>query len=219
LANANSAGDQKPFIASDGEWSSIIAGPGGTGPADIKGNKGIVQKDGPYKGFFISKSSLYAEGIKDELNPGHWVDATKVPYLALPFAWKKNGKYHPGPFEELGLKLGDYAVAVNSRNAKLSPAIFADTKVKHKLGESSVALADALDIPSNPKHGGTSGGIIYLVFPSSGAGQGTIPSVQEIQSKGITLFEQWGGMDRLIDCFPEWLGICHNAARHKRKKA
>lgn len=214
-----------------GEWRGIVAGPNGTGPTDVKGNKAFVQKDGPHKGFFVSQSSLQDQS-KDLLDPARYVDATKIPYLALPLARPaKKGKHGITYFEELRLRLGDYAIAVNSGNAKWSAAIFADSKHLPKLGECSAALADALAVPSDVrgaykrKHGdksalaaGASGGIVYLVFPASGAGQGTIPSLQEIQGKGKQLFDNWGGMDRLIDCFPEWLGICH-AAGHKRKKA
>ena len=228
LGNASS----NPKDWKQGEWRGIFAGPDGTGPPDMKGNKGFVQKDGAHKGFFVSQSSLHDKSIEDPRNPARYVDATKVPYFALPAGWKdKKGKHHPGPFDELRLTLGDYGIAASSRNSKWSPAIFADTKHLPNLGECSAALADALAIPSDlkgaykRKHGdksavgaGAAGGIVYLIFPSSGAGQGTIPSLQEIDDKGRRLFENWGGMDRLIDCFPEWLGICHNAARRKRKK-
>jgi len=228
LGNASS----KPKDWKLGEWRGIVAGPNGTGLADVKGNKAFVQNDGVHKGFFISQTSLQDESVKDPLNPARYVDATKVPYLALPLARPaKKGKQDPTYFEELGLRLGDYAVVVNSKNAKWSAAIFADSKVLPNLGECSAALADALAVPSDVrgahkrKHGdksavaaGAPGGIVYLIFPSSGAGQGSIPSLQVIQGKGKELFDKWGGMDRLIDCFPEWLGICHYV-RHKRKKA
>ena len=216
-----------------GEWRGLVAGPNGTGPADVKGNKAFVQKDGLHKGFFISQSSLEDHSVKDLLNPARYADATSVPYLALPLARPaKKSKHGITFFEELGLRLGDYAIAVNSANAKWGAAIFADSKHLPKLGECSAALADILAVPSDlkggykRKHGdktavaaGAAGGIVYLVFPSTGAGQGTIPSPQQIQDKGKALFENWGGMDRLIDCFPEWLGICHSPARRKRKKA
>jgi hypothetical protein len=216
-----------------GEWRGIVAGPNGTGPSDVKGDKAFVQKDGIHKGFFVSQTSLHDQTVKDLLDPARYVDATKVPYLALPLARPpKKSKHGVTYFEELGLRLGDYGFAVNSANGRSSSAIFADSKHLPKLGECSAALADALGVPADPKGGykrkhgdksaiaaGASSGIIYLVFPSSGAGQGRIPSLQEIQGKGKELFDNWGGMERLIDCFPEWLGICHYAARHKRKKA
>lgn len=229
LGNANTV----PNDPRSGEWCGIIANKSGTGPPDKNGNRGVAQKSGPYKGFFISTTSLQDKSVYDLLNPSRYVDATKIPYLALPVTrHSKHGKTHNKYFEELGLTLGDYGVAANSANGKWSAAIFADTKNLPNLGECSVALADALGVPSDPrggqksKHGdktargaGATKGIVYLVFPSSGVGPGTIPSAQEIQNKGKALFQKWGGMDRLVDCFPEWLGICHPPPRRKRNKA
>lgn len=67
------------------------------------------------------------------------------------------------------MRLGDFAVVVNLRNGKSAFAIYADIRT---LGEGSVALADALGISSDARHGGQSSGqskgILYLLFPESG---------------------------------------------------
>lgn len=41
-------------------------------------------------------------------------------------------------------------------------------------GEGSIAMADALGIPSSPKHGGVDSGVTYVAFPHSWAILGEI---------------------------------------------
>jgi hypothetical protein len=99
-----------------------------------------------------------------------------------------------------GAKLGDFAVVVNKKNGKLSFAIFADGGPPNKLGEGSIALADSLGIPSNPRRGGAAKDVLYLVFPSSGNQKPR--TLEEIKSEAGRLFEAWGGLSQLNDCLP-----------------
>lgn len=87
---------------------------------------------------------------------GRSVDAEQVPYFVLP-----GGKY-----KHLGIQLGD--IAAVRYNGKVAFAVFADVGPRHKLGEGSIALAQELGIPANPRTGGVRGGVEYLVFPGSG---------------------------------------------------
>jgi hypothetical protein len=79
-------------------------------------------------------------------------------------------------------RLGDFAFVMNLRNGKSSFAIYADIGT---LGEGSVALADALGIPSDARHGGQSDGILYLLF--AGSGNLRPRTIHEIQSEGEAL--------------------------------
>ncbi|HEX7424007.1 MAG TPA: glycoside hydrolase family 75 protein, partial [Terriglobales bacterium] len=95
-----------------------------------------------------------------------------------------------------GARLGDFAVVMNLRNGKSSFAIYADIGT---LGEGSVALADALGIWSDARHGGASDGILYLLFP--GSGNLRPRTIGEIQSEGEKLLlSNWGGTKKLSSC-------------------
>jgi hypothetical protein len=75
---------------------------------------------------------------------------------------------------------------MNLRNGKSSFAIYADIGT---LGEGSAALADVLGIRSDARHGGASGGILYLLFPGSGNLQPR--TISEIQREGEKLLSNW----------------------------
>jgi len=68
------------------------------------------------------------------------------------------------------------------------------------LGEGSIALAERLGVPSNPRRGGTGSGLVYVVFPDSGNGKPR--SVTEIENSGRSLFDAWGGTAQLEACLP-----------------
>jgi hypothetical protein len=157
------------------------------------GGTPIVQKRGRYKGFYVSPTSLYAAG-GSETKPSTFVDARKVPYIALP----------RGLAEQFGVKLGDLAVVINQKNGRSAFAIYADSGPADKIGEGSVALANALRVNSDPRHGGIQEDVItYLVFPRSGLGQGKLRTVRDIQHSAGRLFRQWGGARRLQSCLLE----------------
>jgi hypothetical protein len=130
------------------------------------------QQSGRYKGYYVSTTSLRArDGRADD--PNTYVDATQVPYIALP----------PALVKQFGVMLGDSALVVNRTNGKSAYAIYADVGPSSKIGEGSLALARALgfsDREVDPRHGGVSEGIQYLIFPRSGLGQGRIPTPAEI---------------------------------------
>jgi RecA/RadA recombinase len=90
-------------------------------------------------------------------------------------------------------------VVFNGKNGKIVNAIYADVGPSNKIGEGSIALAEALGIPSSPRTGGVSSGIMYVVFPGSGNGKPRLLS--EINSEAEKHFNNWGGMARLNACF------------------
>jgi hypothetical protein len=92
-------------------------------------------------------------------------------------------------------------VVTNQSNGKTSFAIFADVGPHGKIGEGSVALARALGLNDDPRHGGIGDpDIAYLVFPRSGLGAGKLRSAREIRSSTLRVFRRWGGVRRLREC-------------------
>ena len=155
-------------------WNGIIT--------DDDGDPLIQQENDPSPGYYISCTSLSDE-TKQFDEPARYVDASKVPYVALPKDVADWG----------GARLGDFAVVMNLRNGKSSFAIYADIGT---LGEASVALADSLGIRSDARLGGESDGILYLLFP--GSGNLRPRTIGEIQSEGEKLLlYHWRGMKNL----------------------
>ena len=161
-----------------GHWSSI--------ETDCGGNP-VVQRQGcdPFPGFFISRTSLQDPDRCKSLVEKQ-VDSRFIPYIVLPTNLP-------------GVKLGDFALVINRANCSMAAAIFADTK--GHVGEGSMALADFLNVPSNPRHGGTGSGILYIVFP--GSGNRKPRHILEIIGNVFSLYNTWAGNAKLMaDCFP-----------------
>ncbi|HZD95078.1 MAG TPA: hypothetical protein VE133_12535, partial [Candidatus Sulfotelmatobacter sp.] len=77
----------------------------------------------------------------------------------------------------------------------------ADSGPADKIGEGSVALARALHVNPDPRHGGIQEEVItYLIFPQSGLGQGKLRTAQEIRHSAGRAFKEWGGAARLKVC-------------------
>ena len=166
-------------LANAGEpsrWDGIIT--------DRHGNPLIQRENDPFPGYYISCTSLSDE-TKEFTDPTSYVNASKIPYVVLPREVADRG----------GARLGDFGLVMNLRNGKSSFAIYADIGT---LGEGSVALADALGIWSDARHGGQSDGILYLLFPESGNLRPR--TIDEIASEGEKLLHQWGGMKKLSAC-------------------
>jgi len=152
--------------------------------------KPVIQRSGRFKGFYVSTTSLH-NAAGSPTTPGTYVDARKIPYIVLP----------PEFMNQFGVALGDLAMVTNQRNGKSSFAIFADVGPHGKIGEGSVALAHALGINDDPRHGGTgNSSIAYLVFPKSGLGPGKLRSEKEIRKSALRAFRRWGGARRLTAC-------------------
>ena len=158
---------------------------------DAAGNPVIQGKNDPFPGYYVSPTSL-GDASRPRSDPRRYVDSTQIPYIALPKAMATR----------LSAKLGDFATVINSKNRRISHAIFADIGPAGKLGEGSIALAQALG--HNPfvvgkVRSGISSGVIYIVFP--GSGNDKPRTVAEINSEGEKLFKSWGGMTRVKACF------------------
>jgi hypothetical protein len=159
-----------------GQWDGIVE--------DDDGNPVVQGPGDPFPGFYISCTSLF-DRTKHHRDPARFVDASQIPYVAL-----------PGDLaERTGARLGDLVLVYNDRTDRFSFAIFADIGA---FGEGSIALAENLGIHSDARRGGSPGGIFYLVFP--GSGDGRPMSLDEINRTGAGLIESLGGVDRILAC-------------------
>ena len=175
--NAENTGlDDLSNAGQSGHWDGIIV--------DDEGNPAVQGPDDPFPGYYISCTAL-SDRTKGRFDPTRFVDASKIPYIALPGDLARQS----------GARLGDLAVVVNMRNGKFSYAIFADIGV---LGEGSIALADNLGIWSDARSGGRWGGVLYLVFP--GSGEHRPLAIDEINERTEALFEDWGGVEHIRSC-------------------
>ncbi|MGB6941921.1 MAG: hypothetical protein WBE37_05975 [Bryobacteraceae bacterium] len=165
----------------------------------------------PCRGFYISQTSLY-DSLFDETDVRRFVDAERIPYIALP----QPGAPHPGHppqhyFRKTGLRLGDFALLINANNGKYCFAVFADSKNKPNLGEVSICASGLLGAPTDAKHGSLPRGVIKLVFPGSGIGQATIPNADTIARIGKASLEHFSNYrdknNTLLAAYPEYPGF------------
>ncbi|MBI2721038.1 MAG: hypothetical protein HYX39_02570 [Bacteroidetes bacterium] len=160
-----------------GNWWGVVT--------DSNGNPIIQNSGNPFPGMYVSTTSLVNSAYATT-NPLRYVDSGNMPFFALPSAITSTN----------GIALGDVGFVYNTTNGKGCYAIFADGGPAGKLGEGSMYLALKLGINSSPKTGGTSSGIIdYIVFPGSGYGQGTIPTIPQINAIGSAKMKKVGGLE------------------------
>lgn len=123
----------------------------------------------PAPGYYISMTSLQ-DNSKADSDPNRYVNSETIPYIAIPPKFSKD--FRPG----------DIALVVNKANNKRCFAIFADTGPANKIGEGSIFLAKQLGINSNPKNGGASSDIVYILIKKSG--KGTVLTNEQVQQTG-----------------------------------
>jgi hypothetical protein len=150
----------------------------------------VMQESGPYRGYYVSTTSLEQSNVHDPRNPRRYIDARIVPYIALP----------PEFAATFGIHLGDLAVVVNHANGRSAYAIFADLGPKGRIGEGSIALAKVLGVPANPRHGGVEDGITYLIFPGSVSPLGGHITARNVRISAARLYREWGGKQELGAC-------------------
>jgi Fungal chitosanase of glycosyl hydrolase group 75 len=138
------AGKGRDFLGNAGKpgnWWALVTDNG------QKDGTPIVQgPNEPAPGYFVSTTALQ-DKMRARTDPRRYVDSATVPYISL-----------PGGFGH-GMTLGDLAAVYNERNRQLSFAIFADVGPRNSIGEGSIALAAALGVNADPRHGGERTGI------------------------------------------------------------
>jgi len=165
-----------------GNWWAVA-----TDTGDPNGRPVVQGKKDPAPGYYVSMTSLFDAANPNERDPHRFVDAAKIPYVVLPPVGLKHAK------------LGDFATVVNLQNDEVAGAIVADESAPElKMGEGSIALADALGIDSNPRSGGIEHGVAYVIYP--GSGNGKPRELDEIVSTSRRYFQVWGGLQKLNSC-------------------
>lgn len=150
----------------------------------------VIQKTGPYRGYYVSTTSLHHSNVSDSRSPKKYIDATRILYIALPADFAA----------AYGISLGDLALVVNQANGRSAYAIFADVGPKGRIGEGSIALAEALRIPANPRHDSLEEGVTYLIFPGSAAHVADHITARHIKTLAARQYHRWGGTERLKAC-------------------
>lgn len=179
--------DFLPNAGSPGNWWALV-----TDNGRKDGNPVCQQQGDPFPGYYISTTAL-VDGNFGVRDTRRYVDATKIPYIVLP---------HNQLMWNTGVKRGDFAIVYYKNTQKFSFAIFADVGPQNELGEGSIKLAQ--DLGHDPFVNGRvnrsiTNNVFYLVFPSSGNGKPR--KVDEINTLTQTLFDNWGGKQRLEACF------------------
>lgn len=156
---------------------------------DRNGEPFVQDTGDPFPGYYVSTTALFDSSFTVR-DPQRYVNSMEIPYIVLP---------GNGDFKQItGIQLGDFAVVYNRSNEKLVFAICADIGPKSQIGEGSIALSQTLGndpFVRGRVRRGISHGIVYLVFSRSGNGK--VRTISEINTEGNSIFEKWGGIERL----------------------
>ncbi len=169
-----------------GNWWALATDAKDCGPS----GKPIIQGDGdPAPGYYVVLTSMVNPAIADCRKQRKYVDAEKIPYVAL--SPKIRG------FDYANNE-GALALVVNLKTGKRSFAVFADQAPAYGIGEGSIFLGQKLGYNANPKTGGTEQRQNFFVifkdeldFPKNSAA---------VQTAAAKAFQKWGGDMRLKDC-------------------
>jgi len=167
-----------------GNWWAIATNRPDCGPS---GTPIIQGAHDPAPGFYVSTTSLQRAGVSCR-SPSKYVDASTIPYVALSPAMR--GSFLASE--------GHLAIVRDTRTNHTAFAIFADGGPRTGRGEGSMALAQALGLNPDARHGGASAReLVFLVLP---AGIGFPTSRQQIEDAGHAAFRDWGDEQRLAAC-------------------
>lgn len=135
----------------EGDWYGVLT--------DRDGHPVLQGPDDPYPGDYIATTALqdHTKAVDD---PSRYVDAVKIPYLSIP----KNA------VADYGAHVGDVGFAFCQVTGRMCAAVVADVGPRNKFGEGSPALARALGISDNARHGGAETGIVVVVFLGTARG-------------------------------------------------
>lgn len=149
------------------------------GIATKNGKPCIQGRDHPAPGYYVSTTKLEDRSKKED-DPARYVDSERINFIVLPRGMKG------------GAKMGDFAVVIRRETGHYEYAICGDQGPPGKIGEGSIALAQALGINANPRNGGVGDGIVYVIFP--GTQRGWPLTQRSIDLECARLFAAWGGL-------------------------
>jgi hypothetical protein len=167
-------------------WRSVLV------PDPNDNSRALVRADGPFSGYFISKTSLSIAGLADG-DARKYVNATAIPYMVFPTLWL--------PVKGSGF-IGDFGYARSMDGSYQSAAIVADSGggKRARLGEISVRLAELLGAGvASPRTGPSlvMGELIYAVFPGSSSPPRWPLTVDQIVKRSDQLLAKAGGWPSL----------------------
>lgn len=105
----------------------------------------VQEETDPAPGFYVSTTS-YERIAFARRDPRRYVDSETVPFIVVPAPLRKRVR---------GIVLGCDATVEDIETGKIVRAVVADFGPATHLGEGSIALANLLGIPSDPRTGGT----------------------------------------------------------------
>jgi hypothetical protein len=114
----------------------------------------------PAPGYFVS-TTAYEWTAYDKSDPRRYVDSEEVPFIVVENFIRRRAK---------GIVLGCRCRVTNELNGKNVEGVVADIGPLNKIGELSIAAAEAIGIPSSPRTGGEPKHVItYELFPGEPA--------------------------------------------------
>ncbi len=159
-----------------------------------KGTPVVRNLGSPPVPYYVSMTSMTNPAItgKDKCRTQeNYVHSGEIPFVALP---SRVSKFN------INQNKGAVVTVYDTRpdKQKIAHALMADQGPPNGYGEGSIALANDLSIPSNPKTGGlASRDLLYIVHPEMSGFPGSAAVVRET---GQSVFEKWGGKDRMQAC-------------------
>lgn len=97
-------------------------------------------------------------------------------------------------------------MVINAKVGTSSYAIVADQGPSDGLGEGSIALGNALSLPTDlrGRRAGTGGDVIYIVFPKTAGNPPWPRAADDIKAAVKRAFNAWGGMALIRQCYPQY---------------
>jgi hypothetical protein len=139
------------------ERPDVEAGREKSGGALTLPGKGYYPVIDPATGYYISTTSLAADGSASTFSNEHYLDASVIPYAVWANAWRHvsvGGKM---------LHLGDFGLAIENNTGNAIGFVYGDAGTPKKVGECSKKIYDTL--------GGEAGLVTFIAFPGSGSGR------------------------------------------------
>jgi len=137
----------------------------------------VQPETSPYKGYYISTTSIYTDASLSDQDPAKYVNAADVPYAVKANLWDAvaiNGRK---------VALGDYGLAIRNDTGSFSGFLFGDSGTPNRVGECSLNLYNSLTSAGNPL-------CTFIVFPGSGAG-GVVGYTPEARLATVLMAELW----------------------------
>lgn len=167
-----------------------------------RSGKPCIEKSGLNAGYFISQTSVHTRPYVADCRQDKYLDATRFNANVLPrrTVWRSQGIRSDGY---------DLVVFRDPTTGAIAIGINGDKGPEEKTGEASIAALAALQGVEFPPNGTYDearslavNDLQYLIFPDRDAKKELgLPLTQEqIEAWGSSIFEEWGGADRLAAC-------------------